>query len=103
VNGGWGLELLAPTAASAGISGQVTTSDGRGIRNAKVVVTGNSLAQPIVATTGSFGYYTIEGLATGENYIVTVNSRRYSFSTPSMVVMLVDNIAGANFIADPQE
>ena len=43
VNGGWGLEFLSSTAANASISGRVTTADGRGIRNAKVVISGNSL------------------------------------------------------------
>jgi subtilisin-like proprotein convertase family protein len=103
VNGGWGIEFLTSTAAQASISGRVLTSEGQGIRNARIVITGNSLAGPIVATTGSFGYYTIEGLATGETYVVTVNSQRYTFSTPSNVISLVDNIADANFIADPQD
>ena len=103
VTGGWGLEFVGPTAANASVSGRVTTSDGRGIRNAKVVITGNSLAHPIIATTGSFGYYTFEGLATGETYVITVNSKRYTFSSPSRVISLVDNIADADFIADPQE
>ena len=103
VNGGWGLELFASTAASASISGRVLTADGAGIRNAKVTITGNSLIEPRIVTTGSFGYFTFEGLATGETYVVTVNSQRYTFSTPSRVVSLVDNVTDADFVADPQE
>ena len=103
VGGGWGLELFGSTAAGASVSGRVTTADGRGIRNAQVVITGNSLAQPIVATTGSFGYFTFEGLATGETFVVTVNSQRHTFSTPSRVISLVDNIADLDFVADPQD
>ena len=103
VNGGWGLEVLGSTAANASISGRVTTAEGYGIRNAKVVITGNSLTTPIIATTGSFGYFTFDGLATGETYVVTVNSKRYTFSTPSQVVSLVDNVVNADFIADPQQ
>jgi hypothetical protein len=103
VNGGWGLEVLGATAANASISGRVATADGRGIRNANVVITGNSLAQPIVVTTGSFGYFTFDGLSTGETYVVTVNSQRYTFSTPSRVISLIDNVVDADFIANPQE
>lgn len=102
VDDGWGLEFTSTEAASASISGRVTTTDGRGIRNAKVTITGNSLEHPLVATTGSFGYYTFDGLATLQTYVVTVSSRRYSFSTPSRVISLIDNIADADFIADPQ-
>jgi hypothetical protein len=103
INGGWGLEFLTSTAASATLSGQVTTADGRGIRNAKVVITGESLERPRVATTGSFGHYSFEGLQAGQTYVVTVNSKRFTFSTPSRVITLVDNLADVNFTADPQQ
>jgi CSLREA domain-containing protein len=102
LDGGWRLEFLPLTAAQSSISGRVTTANGQGIRNARVVITGNSLSEPIVATTGSFGAYTIDGLASGQTYVVTVNSQRYTFSTPSRVISLVDNIADADFIADSQ-
>jgi hypothetical protein len=101
IAGGWGLEFLQTTAATASISGRVTTADGRAIRNAAVVITGNALDQPITVTTGSFGWFTFEGLPTGETYVVTVNSRRFTFSTPSRVITLVDNVADIDFIADP--
>lgn len=103
VAGGWGIEFLSSTAASATLSGRVLTSDGRGIRNAVVTVTGNSLAEPLVVHTGSMGWYTFEGLRVGETYVVTVNSQRFTFSTPSQVVSLVDNMADMDFIADPEE
>jgi hypothetical protein len=102
IAGGWGLEFLQTTAASASISGRVTTADGRAIRNVDVVITGNSLDHPVRVTTGSFGWFTFDGLQTGETYVVTVNSRRFTFSTPSRVISLVDNIADLDFTADPQ-
>ena len=79
------------------------TASGQGIRNARIVITGNSLTDPVVVTTGSFGYFMVEGLQVGETYVVTVNSQRYTFSTPSRVISLVDNVVDADFIADPQE
>jgi len=102
INGGWQIEFLPLTAAHVSLSGRVTTSDQRGIRNAKVVVTGGSLEQPVIATTGSFGYYTVDGLTAGQTYVVTVNSKRYNFSVPSRAITLVDNLADVNFVADPQ-
>jgi hypothetical protein len=98
--GGWGIEFLEPTAAEAAVSGRVTTADGSGIRNARVVITGNSLPSARIATTGSFGYFSFEGLTIGETYLVTVNSQRYTFTTPSRVITLVDNIFDADFVAD---
>jgi len=102
IGGGWQLDLQPLTAAGATMAGRVTTADDRGIRNAKVVVTGGGLDHPIVATTGSFGYYSVNGLTAGQTYVVTVNSKRYNFSVPSRVITLVDNVTDANFTADPQ-
>lgn len=97
---GWGIQFIQPTAAQASISGRVTTADGAGIRNARVTITGNSLSEPRVVTTGSFGYYSFQGLTAGETYVVTVNSQRYTFSVPSRVITLVDNVVDADFTAD---
>jgi len=103
VGGGWQLEFIPTTAANASISGRVLTADGRGISNAKVVITGNSLTEPRIAQTGSLGWFTFDGLRVGETYVVTVNSQRFTFSAPSRVISLVDNVVDADFIADPQE
>jgi len=84
------------------MSGRVTTADDRGIRNARVVISGDSLTEPRVATTGSFGYYSFDGLTAGQTYVVTVNSQRYTFTAPSRVISLVDNLADVNFVANPQ-
>jgi hypothetical protein len=99
---GWSIDFLPLTAAAVSMSGRVTTSEGRGIRNAKIMVTGNSLDHPLIASTGSFGYFEVDGLTAGETYVVTVNSKRYIFGTPSQVLTLVDNLTDVNFIAEPQ-
>ncbi len=100
IAGGWGLEFLAPTAAQASISGRVTTADGTSIRNAEMVLTGNSVATPLRVSTSSFGYFTFEGLQVGETYVLTVNSRRFTFTQPSRVISLTDNATGMDFTAD---
>jgi cell division septation protein DedD len=100
INTGWSIDFLPLTAAGVSLSGRVTTADGRGIRNAKLVISGNSLEEPRIATTGSFGYFTFDGLSAGETYVVTVNSKRYTFSIPSRVISLVDNVVDADFVAD---
>jgi hypothetical protein len=102
ISGGWCLTILPPTAAGVSISGRVTTAEGNGIRNARVVVTGNSLPEPRVVTTGSFGIFSVDGLTAGETYVVTVNSQRYTFSAPSRVYSLVDNVVDADFVANEQ-
>ncbi|MBS1792677.1 MAG: hypothetical protein JSS81_02415 [Acidobacteria bacterium] len=98
----WGVGRAVPTAANAEIAGRVTTGAGEGIRNATVMVTGGSLTEPRFVRTGSFGNYRITDLPVGENYVVTVISKRYVFANPSRVISLVDNVADADFTADSQ-
>ena len=98
-NGGWGIEFLTSTAANASIGGRVLTAGGNGIRNAEVVISGGTLTEPMRVQTGSFGYYNFDNLQTGQTYILTVNSRRYIFTTPTRVVSLSDNIVDLDFVA----
>ena len=97
-----GAAELVPTAANASISGRVSTADGRGVSNAVISVTGGGLATPRFVKTGSFGYFAIEDLAVGETYVVTINSKRYVFSTPSRVISLTDSISDVDFVSEPQ-
>ncbi|MEQ1921296.1 MAG: carboxypeptidase regulatory-like domain-containing protein, partial [Pyrinomonadaceae bacterium] len=92
------LNVSILTASELSISGRVTTAEGRGIRGAVVTITGNSLTSPINVITGINGTYSVEGLAAGETYIVTVRSRRFAFESPSRVVTLIDNVTDADFI-----
>jgi Carboxypeptidase regulatory-like domain len=95
----WPLPL-SPTSAAVSLGGRVTASDGRGIVNARVTISGGSLTQPVSTITGSFGYYQVDDLPAGGTYVVTVNSKRFTFSTPSQVVSLGDNRSDINFTAD---
>jgi hypothetical protein len=92
---GWGLELLAPTAAGVEVSGRVLTPDGRGLRNATVTMTDvNGVTR--TAVTSSFGYYRFEGVPVGDTFVMTVNSRLYRF-TPR-VVQVVDTLTYVDFV-----
>lgn len=98
-----GSKPLAPTSAAATISGRVTTANGNGIRGAAIVVTGGNLTSPKFGRTGSLGYYIVDGLESGETYVITVVSKRFAFSQPSRILTLNDTIVDADFIADPQD
>lgn len=102
VSGGWGLQILAPTAANAEISGRVMTANGQGIRNATVMVSGGNLTEPIYVQTTGFGNYRFDSLPVGASYVITVISRRYTFANPSRVINLTDNATEENFVAELQ-
>jgi len=74
------IEINAPAQTGAEISGRVLDAQGRGIRNAVVVIT-DAEGLSRTTTTGSFGHYTFAGLANGETYRITVRSTRHRFST----------------------
>ena len=94
------VTILAPTAAGASISGRVMTSSGRAISGAVVTVLDvNGVSRTF--TTGTYGYYSFDGLAAGQTYMVTVASRRYHFADPNRVVDLSDSVTGLDFVGSP--
>lgn len=100
---GWAIEFFSTTAASASVSGRVLTAGGQGIRNAEVTISGGVLTEPVRVQTGSFGYYSFEGLQSGQTYIVRVSSRRFLFTMPTRIITLTDNISDLDFIATPAD
>ncbi len=102
-----GLTSLSPfaigfsteTAASASVGGRVTFQK-RGLSNATVMISGGSLAQPILAKTGSFGYYKFDNLPVGETYFLTVFSKRYVFMQPTQIVNLFEDVTNADFMGE---
>lgn len=95
-----GDEFYGPLAAEASITGRVIAADGTGIRNAVIVVTGGNLTQPRLIRTGPFGYYSVEGLEVGQTYVLTIQSKRFTFANPTRVVSLQDNIEDLDFVAN---
>jgi hypothetical protein len=89
---------LAPSSASAAISGRVLTIEGGGIRNAMVVIT-DQTGNVMTARSSSMGYYRIEGLIVGQTYTVTVNSKRYAFVPRA--VTLSDELSDFDLVASP--
>ena len=94
------VTLLVPTVAQVSVSGRVTTASGTGIGNAILVLTGGSLAQPLIARTNPFGYYQIDGIPAGETYLLEISSKRYMFSLSGLVINAQDNVVDANFVSE---
>jgi hypothetical protein len=96
-----GAELQVPTAAAVSLAGRVTTADGRGIVNAIMTIQGGGLPQPMLARTGPFGYYEFTNLQAGQTYIVSIASKRFTFTVPSRPIQLIDSVGDFDFIAEP--
>jgi hypothetical protein len=93
---------LAPTAAGASVSGRVLSSNGRGISNVRVGITGGNLDEPLIAITNPFGFYSFTNIPAGQTYILSVGSKQYLFADPVRVLNLDDDLAGIDFTAEPQ-
>lgn len=86
-----------PTAASVGLSGQVLSESGGGLSQARVILT-EADGTTHEETTGTFGRYEFSGITAGQTVVISVRSRRYSYT--SQVVTLQDNITDLNFYPD---
>ena len=93
--GSTSLELVAPTAASVGVSG--TVSDGKsGIARAVVSVTdGNGTIRTV--KTNSFGYFRFDQLAAGQTYVFSISAKGYTFAP--QVLTVYEDLAELNFSA----
>lgn len=96
--GFWAESPLAPTAAPVSISGRVTTSFGRGIKNVRVTMIAPS-GEIRLAVTGPFGYYRFEEVPAGESYIIGVEAKRFTFVQSSQLVNAYENLTGVDFVA----
>ena len=94
VNGS--VTVGATTAANASITGIVTTSTGRGVASARVMLL-DSTGNVRYAITNGFGYYRFFDVPVGTTYLASVNSKKYTFATQT--VNLGEDFADLNFVA----
>lgn len=100
IDGGfWTAQPLAPTAASVSLGGQITTADGRGIRNVFVTLT-EADGTTQTALTASFGYFRFDEVSAGQTVIISVRAKRYEFARPTAVLNVGQDSGIINFVAD---
>jgi len=92
--------VLAPSAAPVSVTGRITTANGNGIRNVRVMLTEESGAMHY-ALSGTFGYFTFENIESGQGVVLSVSAKRYTFSQPTRFISLDDNITDADWTANP--
>lgn len=88
------------TAASATVAGRVVTAEGRGIAGVRVSITSNG-GSTRTAVTNSFGFYQFDEVSAGQNYVISVNNRKYQFATPSRVLFINEDARDVDFTALP--
>ncbi len=94
------ITIGGATAAGASLSGRVMNVKGRGVANARVVVTNSTGEVVATARTNGFGYYSVANIEAGAAYIVQVESKQYKFDVRT--VNVAQNIDGIDFTAQPR-
>jgi hypothetical protein len=85
------------SALTASVSGRIFAPDGRGLHSTSVrLLRGGQNIKTV--STNSAGFYTIEGVDTGQIYTLRVVSRRYKFPTDANL-MINGNLTGRDFTA----
>jgi pectin methylesterase-like acyl-CoA thioesterase/pectate lyase len=93
-------DLFPPTAAGASVSGRVLNTLGNGIPAVSVTLTRASNGERISVPTNGFGYFDFSNVVVGEAYILSVSSKRHTFSNPSTVLFVNGNLTGLELVAD---
>lgn len=93
------LVTAAPTAATAEVTGRIRAANGRAIPNTKLTITGGSLTEPKVVSTNQFGYFKFSDLPVGEDYVLTIRSKQYTFENQNTVFNLTGDL-NLNFTAN---
>lgn len=92
------VNALPVLAAEVSVGGRIQTANGNGIRNVSVALTAPD-GTTRTTLTNAFGYYNFDNVEVGENYLITVNSKRYTFPNPTRLISVTDNISDADFIS----
>lgn len=74
----------------ARISGRVLTTDGVGIRNTMIFLSGEDGIR--YSLSGSFGFFSINDVPTGKNYALNVAHPRFIFAYPAEIIKIHGDI-----------
>jgi hypothetical protein len=88
---------VAPSAASAFVSGRVLTETGLPLRRAAVSIFNANTLETQTVYTNQLGYYRVDNLPVNDFYIVSVAHGKRAFSNNSQSFTLSDNLTDINF------
>jgi len=89
--------FIGTTAATGRITGRALDVSGRPIPFARIELNGQDLKANQGTFTNQFGYFSFDGLETGNAYVLRAISRRYIFDPPLIAVTLDDELERVAF------
>ncbi len=91
--------VQGPTAAAVSVGGRVVNANGYGIGRTRVTLS-NAAGLSRVVMTNNFGYYRFTGVDSGEVYTISVEAKRHVFDDPTRVLVVLDDVTDADFVAN---
>lgn len=91
------VTITAPTSAPSSVSGQVFDTNGQAVIYARVSFTGQD-GTTRTTMSNSFGYYALEGLPSGDAYLISVRAKGLSFTPRTLFVG--NDVTGFDLTAD---
>jgi hypothetical protein len=98
--GFWTPAPFSPTAANVSISGHVFYGQGIGIKNVSVIMSGGNLTTPRVAVTNQTGLFLFEDVAAGQSYVLSISSKKFTFTEGVKFFSVFDSMSDLVFQAD---
>ena len=95
---GFWNELSVPAAPVISIGGRIQTSDGTGVKNARLTLTPSN-GIPAVVLSSSFGLFRFDNLAPGDTFTIRITSKRFRFPDAIRIVTPTQTITDMNFVA----
>jgi subtilisin family serine protease len=91
-----------PTAGGAFVAGSVIDSEGRALKNVRVTLLNADGSGMRTALTNLFGFYHFEEVEVGNLYILSIQSKRYTFENSPLVFTLGENYTATSFVGIPR-
>lgn len=88
------------TSASVAVGGRVVSANGQGIGKVQVSITDNG-GNVRTVMTNSFGNYLFDEVSAGQNYVISVNHRKFQFTPPTRVLFINEDARDLDFTALP--
>ncbi len=93
-------EDLAPTSAIVSVGGRAMTADGRAIKDAQIALTAMD-GTTRLARTNAFGFYRFDDVAAGQDYVIGIASKRFTFEPAAILISVKEGLTGLDFTAQP--
>ena len=100
IDGLWAIENLTPSSPVTTIRGRVARAKGIAIPRVLVTISNQGTGLEMQVFTDAQGNYEFGNIPTGQNYLVTVSHKHFTFATASTLVFISQDRTGVDFVSE---